>query len=106
MNYGDTEWEIPNSGMLSILEHIRRVQKQLGVDGVSSFSMNRLLMGPFLDAIVAFRVVRFSYKRTNNEFHENLGVCYPDSYTYGSCIDYHRMCRSWASQGECAKNPW
>ncbi|PAV85949.1 hypothetical protein WR25_23546 isoform D [Diploscapter pachys] len=36
----------------------------------------------------------------------SCGVCYPDSYTYGSCIDYHRMCRSWASQGECAKNPW
>ncbi|PAV78332.1 hypothetical protein WR25_24764 [Diploscapter pachys] len=36
----------------------------------------------------------------------SCGVCFPDYYEYGLCKDYHSTCQLWASQGQCALNPW
>ncbi|PAV85897.1 hypothetical protein WR25_09141 [Diploscapter pachys] len=36
----------------------------------------------------------------------SCGVCFPDYYEYGLCKDYHPTCQLWASQGQCALNPW
>uniref|UniRef100_A0A7E4ZX04 ShTK domain protein n=1 Tax=Panagrellus redivivus TaxID=6233 RepID=A0A7E4ZX04_PANRE len=36
----------------------------------------------------------------------SCGACIPRDYSYGSCENYHKDCRSWAARGECQKNPW